>query len=127
MMFKLLAGRVFAATGLTTIKRFLAHKKRIIRISRTWKGMRKRAVPHSVPLSSGAGGGTRRQTCPSVSEFLASHHWRAAQVSPQGRYRLGVLFFVILLDKQKNDAPRRAKQTICTTACLHIDVSSFIE
>ena len=40
----------------------------IIRISSTWTGTRKRAVPHSVPLSSGAGGGTRRQTCLSVSE-----------------------------------------------------------
>ena len=59
----------------------------IIRISPTWKGMRTRAVPHSVPLSSAAGGGTRRQTCLSVSEFLASRHWRAAQGSPQGRHR----------------------------------------
>ena len=44
------------------------------------------AVAHSVPPSSGAGGGTRRQTCLSVSEFLTSRHWRAAQGSPQGRH-----------------------------------------
>ncbi|MBT8362445.1 MAG: hypothetical protein KJO32_15955 [Deltaproteobacteria bacterium] len=56
------------------------------------KGKRMLAVPHSVPLSSGASGGTRRQTCLSVSEFLVSHHWRAAQGSPQGRYRSGCPF-----------------------------------
>jgi hypothetical protein len=39
-----------------------------------------------MPPSSRAGGGIRRQTCLSVSEFLASRHWRAAQGSPLGRY-----------------------------------------
>jgi hypothetical protein len=55
--------------------------------------MRMHAVTHSVPPSSGAGGGPRRQTCLSVSEFLTSRHWRAAQGSPQGRHRR-VSFFL---------------------------------
>ena len=67
--------------------------------------MRKRAVPHSVPLSSGAGGGTRRQTCLNVSEFLTSRHWRAAHGSPlSSRHKLhlqsllaGVVYAVYLL------------------------------
>jgi hypothetical protein len=41
-------------------------------------------VPRLMPPSSRAGGGIRCQICLSVSEFLVSRHWRAAQGSPQG-------------------------------------------
>jgi hypothetical protein len=50
-------------------------------------GRRILAAPRLMPPSSRAGGGIRRQTSLSVSEFLASRHWRAAQGSPQGRHR----------------------------------------
>jgi hypothetical protein len=50
-------------------------------------GTRILAGPRLMPPSRGAGGGIRRQTCLSVSEFLASRHWRPAQGSPQGRHR----------------------------------------
>ncbi len=54
--------------------------------------MRLLDVPRLVMPSSGTGSGTRRQTCLSFSELLASRHWRAEQGSPQGQHRR-VFFF----------------------------------
>ena len=55
----------------------------IIRISPTWKSMRTRAVPHSVPLSSAR--------------------------EPAGPASSGAFFLILVLDKQKKYARRRAK------------------
>ena len=65
----------------------IAEKIWIIRISPTWRGMRTPAVPHSLSLNSAAGGGTRRQTSLSVSEFLAS----ATGEQHQGVRRAGIV------------------------------------
>jgi len=54
--------------------------------------MRMLAAPHSVPLSSGAGDGTRRQTCPSVSGFFGVPPLASSAREPAGPVSFGVSF-----------------------------------
>ena len=65
--------------------------------------MRKRSVPHTMPLSSGASGGTRRQ----------HGFWRpAAGEQHKGARRAGIvgcLFLDLVLDKLKKYDRWRAK------------------
>jgi len=68
-----------------------------------------------MPQSSRAGGGTGRQICLSVSEFFGVPPLASSTGEPVGPVSMGVFFLILLLDKQKKYARRRAKVIWWTT------------